>query len=147
MSSWTKLLPRFILPSSMLSLSQATSPQQRQHPCMQPHQAFRPDKAAATGRAWLCLQYLPVSPSADLPSFQSGRNVTGPHSETNCWQGGLGHPDWLTHIRNDLPGLRMLPFSPEIQGHEGDVNTQKCGRKGKKFGIGKSALNAHFSFH
>lgn len=144
MSSWTKSLPHFILPSSTCYLCPELPPLSKggTHVCN-------------LIRHFVQMKPLPGEEAGDLssnclwapqPAFlhiQSGRNVIGLHSETNCWQGGWGHPYSLTHIRTDLPGLRMKPFSPETQGHEEEVNTQKCGRKGNKFGIGKPVLNAY----
>lgn len=133
MSSWTKLLPHFILPSSTCYLCPSYLPPAKAASMYATSSGIssRYDHKTLPGEE---LGYLSsICRWAPQPTFlriQSGRNVTGLHSETNCWQGGLGHRDWLTYIRTDLPGLRMKPFSPETRGQEEDRILRNVEEKG-----------------
>lgn len=99
---------------NMLPLSQATFPEQRWQRWMQPPQAFHPDKRAAKKRGSCLFSICLRGHQVTFLQVQLVRIVTGTHSETNRWQGGLGHPDWL---RTNLPGMEIKAVSPEMHSH------------------------------
>ena len=140
-SSWTKYLFHFILPSSAHYLCPELPPLDKGGSDVRDLVRHVIQIKEPLGKRWLSLQHLPLSPSANLPSHPIRQNCHRP------WQGGLGRPDWLRQIRTELPGPGIKPVSPETHGRGDEVNTLKCGRRANEFGRGKPALNAYFGLH
>lgn len=129
MSLWSRLLPHFILSSSicdsvlgyLLSAKMATVDAS--------HEAFHPDEIAARGRGDCLFSTCLWGPQLTFLRVQLLKTVTGAHFETSRWQGGLGYPDWLRQTSTDLAGLEIKPVSPETRGHAEDGEYFEVWRK------------------
>ena len=121
-SSQSRWLPHFILPSSTHSLCLRLPLLSKDSNNGYKRIRHFIEIKQLPGEGWLSLQGLPMSPSG--PTSENGHRCPS-------WQGGLDHPDWQRQIGTALPWVEGRPVSLETHGRTEERASFEVWKKGE----------------